>query len=104
MTEITLRDELGSVVEERFARGEFEATRRGYLGSRRSRRADDAALPSDPYRALLLDRTMEFTADREAAVRELTLDEADAAVRRHLDPARISAVRADEPGGAGGAS
>ena len=43
--------------------------------------------------SLFLDRPLSFTAEQEAAIEALTADEIVAAMRRHIDPAKLTIVR-----------
>jgi zinc protease len=88
------RDVLETVVAEGFDAEEFDAARRGYLDSRQNRRARDAVVAFNLDSGLFYDRTMDFAAELEAAIRSLTVDEVNAAVRRHLNPSKVSIFRA----------
>ncbi|MFP3947718.1 MAG: insulinase family protein, partial [Longimicrobiales bacterium] len=80
--------------DEGFAAEEVEAAKRGYLESRRLSRADDGSLATTLSTHLYFDRTMEWEAAFDERVRELTVDEVNAALREYLDPGQISLVRA----------
>ena len=68
----------------------------GYLdGAQRQRSSDDAIASILNYN-LYLDRTMEFVAQQEAAIEALTPDDLLAAMRRHIDPEKISIFRAGD--------
>lgn len=94
--EDAFRDEMQTVLEEGFRADELEAAREGYLESRRLARSDDAELAGTLANRLYFDRTLAWDAAFEDRIRELTLEEVNAAVREHLDLDRISVVRAGD--------
>ena len=96
-----LMEELQKVVDDGFEQDEFERARQGWLESRRLGRAQDANLAGSLSQKLYFDRTFEFEAELDERMRALTLEEVNAAVRRHLDPARLSIVKAGDFSGSG---
>ncbi len=85
-----LFEELEKVVEHGFNIEEMKAGRRGFLQQLEIGRANDVQLVSQLDNNLYLDRDMDHQARFEQALAELTLDELNQAVRRHLDPTRLS--------------
>ncbi len=84
--EEVLAEELVKVVEEGFSEEELESAKTGFLQQRILQRSDDASLAGILTAGLYLDRDMDWHAEREAAIRALTLDEVNAAVAEWLDP------------------
>ena len=79
-----------------FTAEEVEAARRGYLDGARRQRSSDEAVASILNEYLFLDRTMEFVAQQEAVIDALTPDDLLAAMRRHIDPKKMSILRAGD--------
>ena len=90
------REELARALERGFTAEEVEAAKRATLDSGERQRSSDEALASILDSALNLDRTMEFVAQREAAIEALTPDDLLAAMRRHIDPEKMSIFRAGD--------
>jgi hypothetical protein len=66
------------------------------LKSRQVSRSNDSALAGLLSSYLFLGRDLTFDAQREAAVRALTLDSVNAAIKKHLDYDRMISVRAGD--------
>jgi len=94
------RDVIEEVLADGFTEDELEAAKQGWLDSQQNSRANDGTVANALNSQLYLDRTYDFTEEEEEAVRALTLDELNAAVRRHIDPSRISIFRAGDFAGA----
>ncbi len=87
------RDEMAKALEDGFTAEELEAARRGYLDSAQNGRAQDRAVASMLNSNLFLGRTMAFEAAQEQAVADLTLDEVNEALRRHVSLDDVSIFR-----------
>jgi len=94
------RDVVEEVREEGFTADELEAAKRGWLDSQQNGRANDGSVAGQLNSLLYLDRTFEFTAEREAAVRALTIDQVNDAFRQYIDPDAVSVFRAGDFAGA----
>ena len=90
------REELEGALERGFTAEEVEAAKRATLDGGERQRSSDEALASILDSTLNLDRTMEFVAQREAAIEALTPDDLLAAMRRHIDPEKMSIFRAGD--------
>ena len=90
------RDEVDRALTWGFTAEEVEAVKRGYLERNQRERSDDRTLASILNLFLFLDRTMEFIAQHEAATEALTPDDLLAAMRRHIDPEKMSIFRAGD--------
>jgi zinc protease len=95
------RDVIDEVIDEGFTADEMEAAKRGWLDRQQNGRANDGSVAGELSSQLYLDRTYDFTAEREEAVRALTIDEVNGAFRRYVDPDAISVFRAGDFAGAG---
>lgn len=87
------RDEVRKALEDGFTEEEFETARRGYLDSQQNGRSQDRAVAGMLNGNLFFGRTMAFTAAREQAIAELTLDEVNAALGKVISLDRISIFR-----------
>jgi zinc protease len=94
------RDVIDEVLEEGFTADEMEAAKRGWLDSQQNGRANDGPVAGQLSSQLYLDRTYEFIAEQEAAVRALTIDDVNGAFRTYIDPDAISVFRAGDFAGA----
>ncbi|HSM08851.1 MAG TPA: insulinase family protein, partial [Gemmatimonadota bacterium] len=90
------RDVIDEVLEDGFTADEMEAAKRGWLDSQQNRRANDGSVAGQLNSQLYLDRTYDFTAEQEAAIRALAIDEVNGAFRRYIDPEAISVFRAGD--------
>ena len=90
------REELDRTLEWGFTAEEVEAEKRATLDGGERQRSSDEALASILDYNLHLDRTMEVIAQREAAIEALTPDDLLAAMRRHIDPEKMSIFRAGD--------
>lgn len=93
-------EELEKVLTDGFTQEELAAAIQGYLESQQLGRAQDGSLADQISGNLYFDRTFEFDAEFERKVGELTLDEVNAAIRRHLDISKITIVKAGDFEGA----
>jgi zinc protease len=94
--EAAIREELGRAVREGFSAEEVEAGKRSVLEARRLARSQDRALASRLGHYLFVKRTFEWDAQFEARIAALTPRQVNAALKRHIDPARLSVVVAGD--------
>ena len=94
--EQAIREELGRAVRDGFSAQEVEAGRKALLEARRLARAQDRSLASRLGLYLFAGRTFAWDEQFEARIATLTADEVNAALRRHLDPKRVSFVKAGD--------
>ena len=87
------RDEMRKALSDGFTEEEFDAARRGYLDAQKNGRSQDRTLAAMLSNNLFYGRTMEFTAARERAIEELTVEEVNGALRRHISLDNISIFR-----------
>ena len=89
-----IREEVDRMYTEGITEEELQRQVQGHLQQQRVTRTDDAQLTSILERTLVAERTMEFTARREEAIRRLTTDEVVAALQRWVsfDRMRIAAA------------
>ncbi len=87
------KEEIAKVRDEGFTAEEVEAAKRGWLDAAQRRRSNDSTIASILNSNLFLDREMAFIAAQEAAVAELTAEDINAAMRRHIDLDKMSLFR-----------
>ncbi len=90
------REEVDKVLESGFTSEEVEAAKRGYLDAVQNGRSSDGSVAGTLVSNLIIGRTMEFVEAHEAAMASLSPEDVLAAMRRHIDPARISVFRAGD--------
>jgi zinc protease len=89
-------EELARWVRDGVSSEEIERAKSGYLLQQQVSRSNDAMLTSLLARHLHEGRTMKFVADLEDDIRRLTRETVAVAVRKHIDPARLSSVAAGD--------
>jgi zinc protease len=95
--EQAVREEIDRMLKDGFTEQEVADARNGMLQERLLSRSSDRALASAWSEYLDLGRTFTtFSAPFEARIRSLTVAEVNAAVRRHIDPNRLTVVIAGD--------
>jgi zinc protease len=94
--EAAFKEEIARALKDGFTEDEVKAAKSGWLQSRQVSRAQDNELAGKLASYLFLNRTLAWDADFEKKVMALTPDEIAAALRRHLDPAKITIVKAGD--------
>ena len=94
--EAALREEIQKVLDDGFTDEELNLAKLGYLQSRELARAQDGNLVGMLTQALYFDRTLEWDSEFEARVQNLTVEDVNAAVRRHLDLNKMTFVKAGD--------
>lgn len=97
--ELAFREELERAAKDGFTAEELEAAKIGWLKSRKVSRSGDAELAGLLNRYLYLERDLLWDARQEAAIEALTLDQVNAAMKKHLDYSRTISVKAGDFGG-----
>jgi len=92
------REEIDRILKEGVTDAELAESKQGYLQSQQADRGDDSRLVQLLVDALFTDRTLQFQAGVERGVSELTRDQVQSALRKHIDPSRlVNAVAGDLP-------
>ncbi|AKC86595.1 M16 family metallopeptidase [Pseudoxanthomonas suwonensis] len=94
--EAAVREELAKLAADGITAEELRDAVSGLLTEREQARANDAQVASMLQDQLFFGRTMQFTADLDEKYRTLTLEQVNAAIRRHLDPAKLSVFAAGD--------
>ena len=89
-------EEMNKVVTEGFTEEELKAAKTGWLQSRSVSRSQDNELSSRLNSYLYYDRTLAFDADFEKKVEALTAAQVNAAMKKFVDPKKISIVKAGD--------
>ena len=94
--EAAFREELARAIAEGFTQAELDNAKSGTLQQRLQTRAQDGALAGGWAFYLHLGRTFAFSKAFEDTLSSLTVADVNAALRKHLDPARITIVKAGD--------
>jgi zinc protease len=94
--EAAFREEIARALKDGFEAKEVDEARSGWLQSRSVGRAQDAALARLLAQDLYLARTLAWDADLEKKVQALSPAEIVLAMRRHIDPNKITIVKAGD--------
>jgi zinc protease len=94
--EKAFREEVDRVLKDGYAESEVSEGKSGYLQSRQVSRAQDPALARTLAADLFLKRTLYWDEALEKKIAALTPEEIIAAMRRHLDPGKFTAVKAGD--------
>jgi zinc protease len=94
--EAAFKEEIHRMLKDGFTADEVASAKTGYLQSRQVSRAQDNELAGRLNQYLFLDRTLRWDADLEAKIKALTPDQINGAMRRHIDPAKITIMKAGD--------
>ncbi|MDP6556138.1 MAG: pitrilysin family protein [Pirellulaceae bacterium] len=89
-------EELQLLLDKGVTEAELEEAKQGYLQRQSLSRNSDRTLISVLASTLDANRTMEFYSERENAIKELTVETVQAALRKHFRPARLVIVTAGD--------
>ncbi len=94
--EAAFREEVERALKDGFTDQEVREAKSGYLQSRQVVRAQDAPLARTLSQDLYVHRTLAWDADLEKRIGALTPAQIVEAMRRHIDPAQITIVKAGD--------
>lgn len=94
--EAAFKEEIARMLKDGFTSEEVEAAKSGYLQSRQVSRAQDNELAGRLIQYLFLKRTLLWDADLDAKLKSLTPEQINAAMRRHMDPSKLTIVKAGD--------
>lgn len=94
--EAAVREEIARMLRDGFTAKEVDDARNGLLQERLLARSDDATLAAAWINLLDADRTFAFSRQVEDRLRQLTPAQVLAAVRRHIDPEKMTVVIAGD--------
>jgi len=94
--ETAMREELERVRKDGFTEAEVAEAKKGYLQGEQVARAQDSSLARALAGGLFIGRTLYWNEDFEKRIAALTAGDVTAAMRRHVDPAQFSVVKAGD--------
>jgi zinc protease len=94
--ESSFMDELRKVYEKGFTAAEVDGAKKALLDARMVGRSTDGALLNLMVSHEQLGRPLKWDADLEAKIQALTVDQVNAAFRKHIDPSGVSIVKAGD--------
>ncbi len=94
--EVAFKDEVAKAIKDGFLMSEVVAAKSGILQQRLQSRAQDASLANGLALYLDLGRTYAWSAELEAKITALKPEDVVAAFRKHIDPAKITVVKAGD--------
>jgi zinc protease len=94
--EAALKEEIERVLKDGFTADEVKAAKSGWLQSRQVSRSQDPELAAKLSEYLYIDRTLARDAELEKKVEALTPEQIVAAMRRHIDLAKLSVFKAGD--------
>ena len=94
--EAAIREELERALKDGFPAPEFESAKKGLLEARRLARAQDRSLVARLSNYLFIGRTFAWDIELEQRIAALTPTEVRDALRRYLDPAKLSVLKAGD--------
>jgi zinc protease len=94
--EAAFHEEIARALKDGFTQQEVDEAKKGYLESRKVQRAQDATLARTLANESFAHRTMQWDAQFEQKIASLTLDEVNAALRKWIDPSKITIIKAGD--------
>ncbi|HXI14647.1 MAG TPA: pitrilysin family protein [Thermoanaerobaculia bacterium] len=94
--EAAFKEEIARALKDGFTAQEISEAKSGYLQSRQLSRAQDASLARSIAAQLFLDRTLVWDENLEKKIAALTPAAITAAMRRQIDPSKITIVKAGD--------
>jgi zinc protease len=94
--EQAFREEVDRMLKEGFTTDEVQKAKEGWLQSRQVSRSQDGGLVGQLGNNLFVGRTLSFDAGIETRVAALTPDMVNAAMRKYIDPAKLTVVKAGD--------
>jgi zinc protease len=89
-------EEVQRLLKDGVTASELEGAKNGYLQQQHNMRTNDMAITGVLSENLFVGRTMQYQAELEQKNKDLTPEAVNAALRRHVDPARLSVVTAGD--------
>ncbi|HUL95726.1 MAG TPA: pitrilysin family protein [Usitatibacter sp.] len=94
--EAALREELARALKDGFTAEEVASAKSGIIQTRVQTRAQDSALAGGWVSFMHLGRTFMWSKEIEGKIKALTPDQVNAALRKYVDPNRLSVVKAGD--------
>ena len=90
------KEEIDKMVKEGFTQEELDAARNGWLQAQNVNRSQDRALTGKLTSQLRLDRSMTWEKELEKKISMLSLEDVNAAMKRHIDHKKMVYVKAGD--------
>jgi zinc protease len=94
--EAAFKDEVARMLKDGFTAAEVEAAKSGWLQSQQVSRAQDNELAGRLNNYLFIGRTLQWDAQLEEKIRALTPEQINAAMRKYIDPSKITIIKAGD--------
>ena len=94
--EQAMREEIARAAQEGFTAAELEAGKKGMLEARRLARTQDRSLANRIATYVFIKRTFAWDIDLESKIAALTPEQVNAAMKKYIDPAKLSLVMAGD--------
>jgi zinc protease len=94
--ETAIKEEIARAIKDGFTAEEVTAAKSGYLQSQQVGRAQDGGLARKLAQYRYLNRTLAWDGELDKKIAALTPDEIVAAMRRHIDPSKLTIVKAGD--------
>lgn len=91
-----IREEIDRIRKDGITEDELNKSVESYIESRKVSRTKDGTLAALLERYAEAGRTMQFTADLEAKIRKLTVEQVNAAIRKYIDPSKLLVAAAGD--------
>lgn len=91
-----IQDELQRLISDGITQEELDAAKTGYLQEQQVNRSEDRAVTQMLEAYAFIGRDMKYVADFEQHIEQLTVDDVNAAIRKHIDPKRLFVVSAGD--------
>jgi len=102
--EAAFKEEVQKALKDGFTEEEVKKAKAGLLQERQLSRAQDDELVGRLTTYLFLNRKLDWDSDYEKKIAALTPEQITAAMRKHIDPAKLSIVKAGDFAKAGKAA
>jgi zinc protease len=99
-----ISEELNRLLKDGVKDAELDKAKQGYLQAQQVARTSDSSLASTLADNLFVGRTMAYYAELEKNIKALTPADVQAALKKHVDPKRLSIVDAGDFSEGGGAA
>jgi zinc protease len=94
--EAAFKEEIERALKEGFTAEELETAKKGIVQAREVSRAQDAELARKLSSYLFLNRTLAWDAELEKKILALTPEQVAAAMRRHINPSKLTIIKAGD--------
>jgi zinc protease len=94
--EAAFKDEIARALKDGFTADEIEQAKKGWLGAQQLSRAQDRELTGRLNNYLFINRTVAWDATLAESIKNLTAEQIVAAMRKYIDPNKITIVKAGD--------